>query len=118
MLCLSGSNSSVERAFSILRMMLSDKRLKSSHELLNYRLVIKGNHKYWTDSERTEILKRAVDIYMSKKARRKRKIDQNSGETSTPSSAEPIEVVELSDNETDFSESEGSGSENFFLMMT
>ena len=99
MLCLSGSNSSVERAFSVLTMMLSDKRLKSSHHLLNYRLIIKGNDKYWSEAERSEILRRAVAIYMSKRSRRKRKIDSDT--TVTTITTESIEISDDDDSSDD-----------------
>lgn len=75
MYCLSGSNSAVERGFSILTMMLSDRRLKTSHDLMNFRIVIKINDKNFNDHERSEILRRAVEIYLTK-TRRKRKLDE------------------------------------------
>ena len=71
---LSGSNSSVERAFSVLTMMLTDRRLKSSHDLLEMRMLIKINDKNWNDRDREEIMKRGLEIYVSSK-RRKRKLD-------------------------------------------
>ena len=74
---LSGSNSSVEQAFSILTMMLTDRRLNSSHELLEMRMLIKVNDKNWNETERKEIIKRAFEIYISRR-RRKRKLDDES----------------------------------------
>ena len=75
--CLSGSNSAVERGFSILTMMLSYRRLKTSHDLMNFRIALKINDKNWSEKERSEILQRALEIYLSK-SRRKRKIDEPS----------------------------------------
>ena len=114
MLCLSGSNSAVERGFSILTMMLSDRRLKTSHELMNYRIIIKINNKNWSDKERSEILLRALEIYMTTKSRRKRKLDKPSlphdhqsieihdskGEESDSSHYSDCDVYDLSDNDS------------------
>ena len=75
MYCLSGSNSAVERRFSILTMMLSERRLKTSHDLMNFRIALKINDRNW--SERSEILRRALEIYLSEN-KRKIKIDEPS----------------------------------------
>ena len=66
MYCLSGSNSAVERRFSILTMMLSERRLKTSHDLMNFRIALKINDRNWSEKERSEILRRALEIYLSK----------------------------------------------------
>ena len=58
MVAISGSNSNVERAFSILRLLLSDRRLSTSHALMENRL-------------REYILVRPVELYKN----RKRKLD-------------------------------------------
>jgi hypothetical protein len=89
MYALSGSNSAVERAFSILTMMLSDRRLLTSHDLMNFRIIIKGNDKYWSEKERSEILQRALEIYLTKKTR-KRKLDETTIEV--PSSESEMEA--------------------------
>jgi hypothetical protein len=102
---LSGSNSSVERAFSILTVMLTDRRLKSSHALLEMRMLIKINDKNWSKIEREEILKRPLDIYMSKK-RRKRKLDEEAPVASS---------VLLDDTETTDSEDSDSDEYDFDL---
>ena len=65
MITLSGSNSEVERGFSILTMMLFDRRLKTSLDLMNYHLTIKINDKNWSEAEKSEILQRALQIYLS-----------------------------------------------------
>ena len=77
MYCLSGSNSAFKRGFSILTMMLSDRRLKTSHDLMNFRIALKINNRNWTKKEGSEILGQALEIYLSK-SRRKRKIDKPS----------------------------------------
>ena len=55
MYCLSGSNSAVKRGFSILTMMSSDRRLETSHELMNFHIALKINDKNWSKKERSEI---------------------------------------------------------------
>ena len=91
MYCLSGLNSAVERGFSILTMVLSDRRLKTSHDLLNFRIALQINDKNWSEKERSEILRRALEIYLNK-SRRKRKIDEPSSnyvvEVQSPDSEE------------------------------
>ena len=71
---MSGSNSAFERGFSILTMMLSDRLLKTSHALMNYRIIIKCNDKVWSNQEREEILKRALSIYLEKNSEKGRLI--------------------------------------------
>ena len=67
LLTISGSNSSVERGFSILTMMLSDQRLSTSQEVLEERMIISANDKNWSDTERQEIIDVAIDAYMKKR---------------------------------------------------
>lgn len=66
-LCISASNSSVERAFSILTQILSDRRLRMRHETMENCLLIKGNDPNWTKEERDALLQRAVELYMVKR---------------------------------------------------
>ena len=75
---ISGSNSSVERTFSVVTNILSDKRLSMRHETINESLIVYGNDDLWTTEERTEIINRAVEIYLSKKKRRSRSRDPES----------------------------------------
>ena len=56
MYCLPGSNSAVKRRFSILTMMLSDSRLKTSYDLMNFHIALKINNRNWSKKERSEIL--------------------------------------------------------------
>ena len=66
-ICISGSNSSVERSFSLLTNMLSDRRLSTSHDTMNMLLKLKINNAMWNDVERNEIIDRGLDIYLSKR---------------------------------------------------
>ena len=67
MYCLSGCNSAVEIGFSILTMMLSDRKLKTLHDLINFCIVLKIKDKNWREKERSE----ALEIYLSKNRRKK-----------------------------------------------
>ena len=51
-LSISGSNSKVERTFSTVSNILSDKRLSMSHSTLNDNLIVYGNHSLWNKDER------------------------------------------------------------------
>ena len=77
MYCLSASNSAIKRGFSILTMMLSDRRLKTLHDLTNFRIALKINNRNWNDlrdlQKRSEILWWALEICLSK-SRRKEKL--------------------------------------------
>ena len=64
---LSASNSMVERAFSLLILLLSDKRLSLKHETIESLIKINLSDKIWTKNEKNEILERAVDVYLSKR---------------------------------------------------
>ena len=70
-LAMSGSNSTVERAFSMLTLMLSDRRLCLKHAVINDIMVIKGNDKTWSSEEREQLMERALDIYLSKRRTKK-----------------------------------------------
>lgn len=73
-LCIGVSNSMVEKAFSQLTAMLSDRRLSMKPETMDDLLVIKVNHATWSPKERDEIIEAALNKHMQK--RRKLKIDQ------------------------------------------
>ena len=72
---ISVSNSSVERCFNILTLIMSDRRLNLTHNVLVNVMSIKCNDKNWSDIEREEIIERAVKIYHEK-----RRITQTSHE--------------------------------------
>ena len=73
-LTLGPSNSVVEKGFSQLTAMLSDRRLSMKPITMGNLLIIKVNHLTWPPEERDEIIERALEIYMQKK-RRKLKLD-------------------------------------------
>ena len=70
-LCLSSSNCAVERVFSILTLLLSDRRLTMNHDTMEDSILIAGNSRFWTDMEREEILTKATEKYLMKRRRTK-----------------------------------------------
>ena len=103
---LSASNSTVERAFSILTAMLSDKRLLLKHTSLQDLMIIKINDKIWSVAEREEILESALNTYMSKRrttqlsspVSKSARIDEQSSSSSDDSDSS---VSDHSENESD-----------------
>lgn len=71
---MSGSNSTVERAFSVLSSILSDRRLSLAHKVINNIMMIKANDKNWSQDERADVIERALAIYLSK--RRVRQVEE------------------------------------------
>ena len=104
-LVLSPSNSSVERCFSVLTSLLTDRRLAMSHATIEMIIRIHGNNRVWTDNEREEILERAVDIHLKK--RRTKEMDKESPKKRQR--LNPVEIIDDSDDAIDENES-GSGS--------
>ena len=70
---ISGSNSATERSFSILTLLLTDRRTKLAHDTIRMLLSIKINDHLWSEQERDNIISEAVDLYMS--APRKKQVD-------------------------------------------
>ena len=68
---LSASNSTVERAFSFLTLLLSDKRLSLKHETIESSMKLNLSDKILVEKEKNEILERAIDIYVGKRRRKK-----------------------------------------------
>ena len=66
-MCLSASNSTVERAFSLLTLLLSDRRLSMNHSIIQDLITINLSDKNWCDVERDEILEQAVEKYLKKR---------------------------------------------------
>ena len=64
---LSGSNSAVERSFSILTMILSDRRLSLQHQVMEDLMVIKCNDRNWNKEEKQNIIKKSIEIYFQKR---------------------------------------------------
>ena len=71
-ICLSiaTSNSTVERGFSLLSTILTDRRLRISHKAMENCLLIAANSVNFTSTERDEIIANAVDKYLQKKHKR------------------------------------------------
>ena len=92
----SGSNSTVERAFSLLTLLLTDKRLSMKHATMQSMLIININDKIWTETEREDIFSLAVDKYLQK--RRSKQMSEPPQKTMKAASS--IEAI-LSDSETD-----------------
>ena len=67
MIAVSGSNSSVERAFSMHTNMLSDRRLSMKHKRMESIFIIAGNDKNWSAREKEEIIERAVELCLMKR---------------------------------------------------
>ena len=66
-MCIAGSNSAVEHVFSILIVILTDRRLKMNNSTMEDSVIIAGNDTNFTQQERDDILSRAVDIYLGKR---------------------------------------------------
>ena len=64
---ISGSNSSVERSFSILTLVLSDHCLGMSHDMMEKCMIITSNDKHWTKQEKEMLIHCAVDVNMQKR---------------------------------------------------
>ena len=77
-LCMGVSNSTVEKGFSQLTAMLSDRRLSLVADTMEDLQVIRTNHLSWTEAERAELLETATTSNMA--SRRKLRVeDPNSG---------------------------------------
>lgn len=86
---LSSSNSVVEKAFSTLTTLLTDRRLTMSHSTMEDCMVISGNSSVWTEKEKEQILDGATKKYLQK--RRKTKV------SSPCASQEVVPDVDLCD---------------------
>ena len=102
-MCFSSSSSSVERAFNLLTMLLTDQRLTTSHDTLNAILNIKINDKVFTESEKNEILLAAVKGFMEKRR------EAVSEENTTVSQTSEEDRITCEDH--DFSEEDDSEDE-------
>ena len=88
-LCISASNSTVERAFSVVSLILSDRRLNMSHKMMEQCIMIFANDSNWSKSEREQLIERAVDLYMEK--RRTAVFAKNGNNVAGTSSKEMLE---------------------------
>jgi hypothetical protein len=96
-LCMGASNSSVERAFSVLTGILSDRRLKLQHPVVSNLILIKVNDKHWTNFERDQIMESALKKFLRK--RRKRVVDGESKTSTTKVYRTSNEIVDISDED-------------------
>ena len=101
---MSSSNSAVERVFSQLSTLLSDRRLSMSHATMEDCIVIAGNSNVWSAEEKDEILKSSVSKYMSK--RRVKRLSSAPAAKAQPQSI----AIESEDSEEDGSEDESDAS--------
>lgn len=101
MVAISGSNSNVERAFSILRLLLSDRRLSTSHTLMEMRLRIAVNDVIWTEKEREDLLKRATELYLMKNRKRKLDEDEDGNKAKKQRRMQEAMIVASEDSDTD-----------------
>lgn len=94
-LCISASNSTVERVFSILSLILSDRRLSMSHKMMERCIMISGNDSNWSKREREELIERAVDLYMGK---RRTAVFAKAGNNVAGTSTEGVPEHEIPEN--------------------
>ena len=66
---LSGSNSTVEKAFSLLTLLMSDRQLKLAHNTTENLMIININDKLRASTEREEIVVKAAQKYEDAKKR-------------------------------------------------
>jgi hypothetical protein len=92
---ISGSNSSVERTFSVVTNILADKRLSMHHNTINEALVVYGNDSLWSTEEREAIVDCAVEIYLESKRRRK------AGQTAPPAKRQRVDDERSSQSASD-----------------
>ena len=69
-IAIGSSNSTVERGFSKLTTLLTDKRLSMSHSSMENCLLIAANATSFSSEERNDIIKSAVAKYLNKRRRK------------------------------------------------
>ena len=97
---ISGSNSATERSFSILTLLLTDRRTKLAHDTIRMLLSIKINDHLWSEQERDNIISEAVDLYML--APRKKQVD--TPETSRQEKVNEPPLIEIDSDDDNESE--------------
>ena len=90
----------------MLRRMLSDQRLSTSHKTLNMCMSIKMNDVLWSKQERGMVMERALEIFVAKELQT---LDQTAP-TGEPSSKK-ARLVSDDDEIEDFNDSEYSDEE-------
>lgn len=111
-IAISGSNSTVEWAFSLLTKMLSDQRLSTKHTTLNMRLAIMINDNLWSEGEREMIIDRALDIFLEK--RRSVALDEPTSLEEPATKRMRTEAEVVSDNDDD----DDTDGENEYLWLS
>ena len=91
------SNSTVERCFNILNLIMGDRRLNLTHDVLVDIMSIKCNDKNWSEVERRNIIIRAVDIYNEK--RRLRQLDNSDMEQEQSSNKRKLHEMEQEEDD-------------------
>ena len=108
-LCISASNSTVERAFSILSLILSDRRLSMSHKMMKRCIMISANDSNWSKSEREQLIERAVDLYMEK---RRTAVFAKEGDNVAGTSSKEVLEHEIPENESSETSMDTSAEDN------
>eukprot|EP00112_Aurelia_sp_Birch-Aquarium-sp1_P000486 Seg10468.1 transcript_id=Seg10468.1/GoldUCD/mRNA.D3Y31 product="Zinc finger protein 862" protein_id=Seg10468.1/GoldUCD/D3Y31 len=108
-LCISASNSTVERALSILTLILSDHRLSMSHNMMKRCIMISANDPNWSKSEREQLVERAVDLYMEK---RRTAVFANPGNNEAGTSTKEVPEREIPENASSETSADTSGEES------
>ena len=108
-LCISASNSTVERAFSILSLILSDRRLSMSHKMMERCIMISANDSNWSKSEREQLIERAVDLYMEK---RRTAVFAKEGDNVAGTSSKEVLEHEIPENESSETSMDTSAEDN------
>lgn len=107
-LCLSAVNSTVERAFSLLTLLLSDRRLSTIHVTMENLLCINLNNKILTEKEKEDITEMAVIKHLEKRSKKKCTTWAPPQKKSCSSSVN-VTTISLSDNEDSNSDDDDSG---------
>ena len=69
-LSISGSNSTVERAFSTLTQIITDHHISLKHKFIEDIMIIKCNDANRTEKEKEDIIEQAQEIYCEKRRRK------------------------------------------------
>ena len=108
-MCMSSSNSSVERSFSVLTTILTDRRLSMNHDTMEECILIAGNDSIWSNQEREEILLSAVRKY--RVLRRNTRFEEKSKEDGAVIDIGEPHIVESEDSSISGDSDENSNSE-------
>ena len=97
---ISGSNSATERSFSILTLLLTNRRTELVHDTIRMLLSIKINDHLCSEQERDDTISEAVHLYMP--APRKKQVDTLERSRQEKVNEQPlIEIDSDDDNESE-----------------